>query len=492
MEELPTLLPFPPPQSPLAAAASAVGGATAAAAAAVGGAAAAARVPVTIVTGFLGAGKTTLLRHVLTALHGRRVAVIENEFADEMGIESLILKDGLAGPAADGFYELQNGCLCCTTRDDLVVVLEKIMARSREKRFDCVLIETSGLANPGPVAAAFWSDVGDLDAQLELDAVVTVVDAAHVLRQLDGAGGAAAGRREAEQQIACADVVLLNKCDLVAGAGERAAIRRRLHGMNAAARLVECERASVAMDVIMGLRAFDVTRASAAAQGILHSASAAAALASRAASAPAAAITVTAPTAGHEHAACVEAGCSGVHDDGGALVGGAGGALGCAHDEAIRTVVLRCGAPLNARRFTRWIASLLWDDGAAPQAPGAAPLAAGAAPPLQRPEVLRGKGVLCVQAGSLDGDGASEAAAAVGAGSGAPRAQCSPLRHIFQSVQEQFDLQPAQGEGARWADAELPAESRLVLIGRALDVAALGRGFSACADENGLAPTTDL
>ena len=95
-----------------------------------------ARVPVTIVTGFLGSGKTTLLRHVLTAMHGRRVAVVENEFADEMGIESLILKDGLAGPAADGFYELQNGCLCCTTRDDLVVVLEKLMARSRERRFD--------------------------------------------------------------------------------------------------------------------------------------------------------------------------------------------------------------------------------------------------------------------------------------------------------------------------------------------------------------------
>jgi len=463
------------------------------------------RVPVTIVTGFLGAGKTTLLRHVLTALHGRRVAVIENEFADEMGIESLILKDGLAGPAADGFYELQNGCLCCTTRDDLVVVLEKLMARSRERRFDCVLIETSGLANPAPVAAAFWSDVGDLDAQLELDAIVTVVDAAHVLRQLDGggggggggAGGGGPGRREAEQQIACADVVLLNKCDLVAGADERAAIRRRLHGMNAAARLVECERSSVAMDAIMGLRAFDVTRANAV--GPVHiaaAAAAAAAVATSTASAVPAAAPARAGLAGgqHEHSSCAEAGCTGDHGAPGQLAGATDDAMSCAHDDAIRTVVLRSAEPLNARLFTRWAASLLWREEDGADAGGSA--AAGGAPPL-RAEVLRGKGVLCVEAeedmevdvaaaavaamtASADAAAASSAVSAASAAGPAGRAvRCSPQRHIFQSVQEQFDLQPAQGEGSRWE--QLPAESRLVLIGRGLDADALGRGFRACA-----------
>ena len=426
-----------------------------------------ARVPVTIVTGFLGSGKTTLLRHVLTAMHGRRVAVVENEFADEVGIESLILKDGLAGPAADGFYELQNGCLCCTTRDGLVVVLEKLAARSREQRFDCVLIETSGLANPGPVAAAFWADVGDPDAQLELDGVVTVVDAAHVLRQLDGGGGGggggdgsgggggggggdgAPGRREAEQQIACADVVLLNKCDLVADAEQRAAIRRRLHGMNATARLVECERADVQLDAIMGLRAFDVTSA---ATGTLHSAAAAAATA-------AAASQAAGRTGGQGcSSACAEAGCSGDHAAHGAHE------PRCAHDDSIRTVTLRCAEPLSARLVKQWVASLLWDDAAA-----------GAA---SRAEVLRGKGILCI-AEAEEPQPAPEAGAA--AAGPAPGPRCSPVRHIFQSVQEQFDLQPAEGADARWAEAELPAESRLVFIGRRLDADALGRAFAACA-----------
>ena len=390
------------------------------------------RVPVSIVTGFLGAGKTTLLRHVLTALHGRRVAVIENEFADEVGIESLILKDGLAGPAADGFYELQNGCLCCSTRDELVVVLEKLMARSRERRFDCVLVETSGLANPGPVAAAFWHDVGDLDAQLELDGVITVVDAAHVMRQLDGAG---AGRREAEQQIACADVVLLNKCDLVGGP-ERTAVRSRLLAMNATARIVECERADVAMDAILGLRAFDLTRPGAA---------------------------ETAPPA------CADGGCQDRgHGHSHSSHGGPAlpTSLECLHDDSIRTITLRCAQPVSARRVTRWMGSLLWA--------ADAPADAGA----DRPEVLRGKGVLCVQEPDLAE--ASEPAAASPSLSSAVR--CSPLRHILQSVHEQFDLQAAQGEGSRWAVHELPAESRVVLIGRRLDEASLSRSFASCAE----------
>jgi G3E family GTPase len=245
------------------------------------------------------------------------------------------------------------------------------------------------------------------------------------------------------------------------------------------------------MELIMGLRAFDVTRADATI-GPLHSASAAAALASRAAAAAAGA---TAAPCGHggqgQHGlgACSEPGCLEDHEAHGAGAGAGADAgddaMGCAHDAAIRTVVLRSAEPLDARRFTRWVASLVWDDGSG------ATGAAGAAP---RAEVLRGKGVLCVLADEEEGAGAADAAGAAGAAgagadaSSAAASRCSPLRHIFQSVQEQFDLQPAQGEGARWALSELPAESRVVLIGRALDAAALAQGFSACAGGNRVPP----
>jgi len=437
-----------------------------------------ARIPVTIVSGFLGAGKTTLLAHVLTSMHGRRVAVIENEFADEMGIESLILKDGLAGRAADGFYELQNGCLCCTTKGDLAATLEKIIARSREQRFDLVLIETSGLASPGPVAAAFWSDVGDVGAQLELDGVVTVVDASNALRQLgmeggsgvssgvssrvssctggggSGGGGggggacsadkafvvehgrAAPGRREAEQQIGCADVILLNKVDL-AGADDRARLRRRLNAMNSAASVVECERSCVALDLIMGLRAYDVTRL-----GELEKN---------------AGFALSAP-----RSECGDAQSGHAHSHGTAH------AVGCEHDLSIGTVVLRCDAPLSPRRVLRWMGALLWRD------EGVGDAFAGV-------DVLRGKGVLCVAANEDEecgwGDGRSEPPP------GTAKAASSPRRFILQSVHEQLDLQPAHGDGALWADSEERA-SKLILIGRGVSgsaAVALQLGFEKCA-----------
>jgi hypothetical protein len=117
-----------------------------------------------------------------------RIAVIENEFADAAGVESLILKQGLASSVDDGIYELPNGCLCCENRDSLVATLQRIMAR--RDRFDYVLIETSGMADPGPVAAAFWSDLGDDGAQLTLDGVIAVVDAARLPAQLAGLAAA--------------------------------------------------------------------------------------------------------------------------------------------------------------------------------------------------------------------------------------------------------------------------------------------------------------
>lgn len=132
-------------------------------------------VPVTIITGFLGSGKTTLLNWILTERHGKRIAVIENEFGEEIGVENLIAKGGgtSTGESFDEFYELGNGCICCTVKDDLVLTLERLM--QKRHLFDYILIETTGLANPGPLASIFWLDDA-LQSKLYLDSIVTVVD----------------------------------------------------------------------------------------------------------------------------------------------------------------------------------------------------------------------------------------------------------------------------------------------------------------------------
>ena len=157
------------------------------------------KVPVTILTGFLGSGKTTLLNRILTEEHGKRIAVIENEFG-EVGIDQALVIN-----ADEEVFEMSNGCICCTVRGDLIRVLNNL--NKRRDKFDYVLVETTGLADPGPVAQTFFMD-DELRAEYALDGIVTLVDAAHIEQQL--------GRSdESTEQIAFADVLLLNKTDLV-------------------------------------------------------------------------------------------------------------------------------------------------------------------------------------------------------------------------------------------------------------------------------------
>jgi len=199
-------------------------------------------IPVTVLTGYLGAGKTTLLNRILSEPHGKKYAVIVNEFG-EVGIDN----DLIVG-ADEEVFEMNNGCICCTVRGDLIRVIGGLLKRAGG--FDGILIETTGLADPGPVAQTFFVDA-DIAARAKLDSIVTVVDAKHLHLRLKDS-------KEAQEQIAFADVILLNKTDLVSAA-ELAEVEGAIRAINRFARVVKTERCQVPLDQILGLGSFDLS-----------------------------------------------------------------------------------------------------------------------------------------------------------------------------------------------------------------------------------------
>ncbi|MCC5870513.1 MAG: GTP-binding protein, partial [Gammaproteobacteria bacterium] len=244
-------------------------------------------IPVTVITGYLGAGKTTLMNRILSEQHGRRYAVIVNEFG-ELGIDN----DLIIG-ADEEVFEMNNGCICCTVRGDLIRIISGLM--KRRQGFDGIIVETTGLADPAPVAQTFFVDAGVSD-RTRLDAVITVVDALHLPARL-------ADSHEAAEQIAFADVILLNKVDLASDA-ELAAIEARIRGMNAHARIIRSNHCDVALQQILDLGAFDLERILSVEPEFLHEY--------------------------HAHK----------------------------HDDGIHSVSLLSEIPLDAGRFERWIEAL--------------------------------------------------------------------------------------------------------------------------------------
>jgi len=201
------------------------------------------KVPVTVLTGYLGAGKTTLLNRILSEPHGKKYAVIVNEFG-EIGIDN----DLVVG-ADEEVFEMNNGCICCTVRGDLMRILDGLLRR--KGKFDAIIVETTGLADPAPVAQTFFMD-DNLGRKTKLDAIVTVADAKWLNERLKDAP-------EAKNQIAFADVILLNKTDLVSP-DELSDVEARIRGINPYAKLHKTQRAQIPLDAVLDRNAFDLDR----------------------------------------------------------------------------------------------------------------------------------------------------------------------------------------------------------------------------------------
>ena len=288
-------------------------------------------IPVTVLTGYLGAGKTTLLNRILTEDHGRRYAVIVNEFG-EVGIDNDLVVD-----TDEEVFEMNNGCVCCTVRGDLIRVLAGLMRRqtAANRAFDAIIVETTGLADPGPVAQTFFVDE-EVRAKTRLDSVTTVVDAKHVLLRL-------ADSKEAREQVAFADQIVLNKTDLV-DEGELADVERRLRRLNPLAPIHRAQRSGVDLDRILERGSFDLDRILELEPEFLNPAHG---------------------EAGHVH----DEHCGHSHDH--------HRHGGHAHeDQDIQGVALTTDRPLNGQRVTQWLNTLLQ---------------------LQGPDILRAKGILDVK-----------------------------------------------------------------------------------------------
>ncbi|XP_059157791.1 zinc-regulated GTPase metalloprotein activator 1-like [Physella acuta] len=208
------------------------------------------KVPVTVITGYLGAGKTTLLNYILTEQHGKRIAVILNEFGEGDSIEKS-MSVGEKGELFEEWLELRNGCLCCSVKDNGVKAIEDLM--KKKGKFDYILLETTGLADPGPIASIFWLDE-ELCSDIYLDGIVTVVDAKFCSQQMIERKSEEC-TNECQRQIALADVIIINKTDLIQKE-ECDSLRELIRSVNGFAKLIETSHAKVDLDEILDKNAY--------------------------------------------------------------------------------------------------------------------------------------------------------------------------------------------------------------------------------------------
>ncbi|XAR65264.1 hypothetical protein NMG60_11009319 [Bertholletia excelsa] len=216
----------------------------------------AAPVGVTVITGYLGAGKSTLVNYILNTQHGKRIAVILNEFGEEIGVERAMINEGDGGALVEEWVELANGCICCTVKHSLVQALEQLV--QMKERLDHILLETTGLANPAPLASVLWLDE-QLESAVKLDSIITVVDARNLHYQLQRHHDSSSFP-EAYSQIAFADVIILNKVDLVSPEDSGIALEdleKEIHNINSLANIIRSVRCQVDLSKILNCRAYD-------------------------------------------------------------------------------------------------------------------------------------------------------------------------------------------------------------------------------------------
>ena len=370
------------------------------------------KIPVTVLTGYLGAGKTTLLNRILTEDHGKKYAVIVNEFG-QIGIDNDLVVD-----ADEEVFEMNNGCICCTVRGDLIRIIEGLMRR--KGKFDAILVETTGLADPAPVAQTFFVDA-DIQKDARLDAIVTVADAKFLSDRLKDAP-------EAKNQIAFADVILLNKTDLVSGA-ELEEVEARIRGINPYAKLHLTQKCDIDLDKVLGRNAFDLQRILEIEPDFLeveehdhdhhghdhhhhephaheHS-------------------EACAPDCGHDHHEHGHEHHDHGHDHGHEHRGHAPKVL---HDDEVQSVAFVIDGAVEPDLFLPWINEVVQRDG---------------------PDILRSKGILAFPD--------------------------EPKRYVFQGVHMILD-----GDLQREWKPEERRNSRIVFIGRKLKQDELRKGFLAC------------
>ena len=277
------------------------------------------KIPVTVLTGYLGAGKTTLLNRILSEPHGKRYAVIVNEFGD-IGIDNELVVG-----VEEEIFEMNNGCICCTVRGDLVRIIDGLMRR--KGRFDAIIVETTGLADPAPVAQTFFMDA-NIGRRAKLDAVVTVTDAKWLQARLKDAP-------EAKNQIAFADVILLNKTDLVA-TDELSELEARIRGINPYAKVHKTTRCDIPLPEVLARNAFDLDRIMEIEPDFLNGPD----------------HDHEHPHDGHDHAHDHD------HDH-----HHPGGGLKHYHDEEMQSLSLKLAAPLDPDKFFPWVQDLVQKDG---------------------------------------------------------------------------------------------------------------------------------
>ena len=358
------------------------------------------------------------MNYILTEKHGHRIAVIENEFGEDIGIERLIAKDGTDGEQFGDFVELANGCLCCSVKDDLLATMEMLL--TRRDKFDHILIETTGLANPGALASSFWVD-DELESDLYLDGIITVVDGKHIGKQLSEPLPLAhdSGGNEAQMQVALADRILLNKQDLLSRE-EQNAVEAKVRHINGSAQLCWTQQSKIDLDQIMGIQSYSMD------------AKKVELLAEESKSAP------HAHCEKHPHEA--DSDCNHCHHhhessdhhhhESPKTIFKENQTVKVPKEDQVRTFTIKEKGAIDIDKLNRWLGELLWDSDS-------------------KTQIFRMKGFVNVHN--------------------------DPHIHILQCVNDLFDCQPS----SKWDEAA-EKENKVIVIGRYLEDEALKAGFRSC------------